>query len=131
MKIWLLWRKENKNGRVTKIPFAASGGATGTSENYRHTWVTYTDAIKAAEIKGASGVGFVIPEGYFFLDTDGYKIDDSYVQALIKRFDSYAERSVSGNGQHIYGKCNLDKLPIYEENGKKKLDKAYLLLILI
>ncbi len=125
MKIWLLWRKEDKNGRVTKIPFAASGCATGTSDNYRHTWVTYTDAIKAAEIKGASGVGFVIPEGYFFLDTDGYKLDDPYVQTLIKRFDSYAERSVSGNGQHIYGKCKLDKLPIYEENGKKKLDKTY------
>lgn len=125
MKIWLLWRKESKNGRVTKIPFAASSGATGTSENYRHTWVTYADAVKAAEIKGASGVGFVIPEGYFFLDTDGYKLDDPYVQTLINRFDSYAERSVSGNGQHIYGKCNLDGLPINEEDGKKKLDKAY------
>ena len=69
-RIWFLWRKELDGTRINKIPFAAGGGATGTNEKYRHTWVTYEEAKMAASKVGASGVGFVIPEGYFFLDID-------------------------------------------------------------
>lgn len=65
-RIWFLWRKELDGNRINKIPFAAGGGATGTNEKYRHTWVTYDDAMAAARKVGAAGVGFVIPEGYFF-----------------------------------------------------------------
>lgn len=126
MRIWFPWRKELKDGRINKIPFAANGGATGTSGNYAHTWVTYEEAVSAAEQVGAAGVGFVIPEGYFFLDIDGRELTDPFVQTLLSRFDSYTEYSVSGGGLHSYGKVDLNRLPITEDSkGKRRLDKQY------
>ena len=125
-RIWFLWRKEMDGERINKIPFAAGGGATGTNEKYRHTWVSYEEAVSAAEKVGAAGVGFVIPEGYFFLDIDHADKDDPRVQTMLSRFDSYAEYSVSGNGLHIYGKVDLRKLPIApDKNGKPRLDKQF------
>jgi len=126
MRIWFLWRREINGGRINKIPFAASGGATGTNERYRHTWVTYDEAVAAMKEQNAAGVGFVIPKGYFFLDIDHYDLTDPFVKLLLERFNSYAERSVSGKGIHIYGKCDLEKLPTFlDKNGNIRLDKAY------
>jgi P4 family phage/plasmid primase-like protien len=126
LPIWFLWRKEMDGDRINKVPFAAGGGATGTNDKYRHTWVTYEEAVAAAKMVGAAGVGFVIPEGYFFLDIDHADEDDPRVQTMLSRFDSYAEYSVSGNGLHIYGKVDLRKLPIApDKNGKPRLDKQF------
>ena len=54
----------------------------------------------------AAGLGFVIPEGYFFLDIDHRPKENALVQTMLRRFDSCAEYSVSGSGIHIYGKCD-------------------------
>jgi len=126
MKIWFLWRKEIDGDRINKIPFAAGGGATGTNGKYRHTWVTYDEAVTANTKQSAAGIGFVIPKGHFFLDIDHIPLTDPFVEMLLNRFNSYTERSVSGGGIHIYGKCDLDKLPTYaDKNGNLRLDKAY------
>ena len=90
-RIWFLWRKELNGNRINKIPFAASGGSTGTNEKYRHTWVTYDEAMAALRKVGAAGVGFVIPEGYFFLDIDHADKADPRVKTMLSRFCSYAE----------------------------------------
>ena len=125
-RIWFLWRKELNGNRINKIPFAASGGATGTNERYRHTWVTYDEAMAAVRKVGAAGVGFVIPEGYFFLDIDHVDQADPRINTMLTRFCSYAEYSVSGNGLHIYGKVDLNKLPISpDKSGKNRLDKQF------
>lgn len=127
MKIWFPWRWETeKNDKRKKMPFAANGGTTGTNETYQHTWVCYEDAVKAAERSDAAGVGFKIPEAYFFLDIDHRELTDPLVQTLLSRFDSYTERSVSGGGLHIYGTCDSSKLPtVIDANGKTRLDKQY------
>lgn len=125
MSIWLLWRLEVVNGKETKKPFAATGGSSGTDAKYRSTWVTYEEAVKASKRFCSSGVGFVTPEGCFFLDIDHKELTDPLVQTLLDRFDSYTERSVSGTGFHIYGKCDLSQLPIITDNSdnEKKWDK--------
>lgn len=127
MKIWFLWFWEmDKSGRRTKVPHAIDGGATGTDEKWSHTWVTYDEAIAAVEKQHAAGVGFKIPIGYFFLDTDHRELSDPLVQTLFARFNSYAERSVSGGGIHQYGKCDFTKLPTYiDKEGKTRLDKQF------
>jgi putative DNA primase/helicase len=125
-KIWVCWNWGTRKGKKTKVPISAYGTETGTDEPHAHTWVTYDEAVKATKENGYSGVGFVIPEGYFFLDIDGKELDDPYVQLLLKRFDSYAERSVSGTGYHIYGKCDKDKIPTYiDKDGKLRLDRQF------
>ncbi len=127
MRIWFLWRwGVGKNGNPTKNPFAANGGATGTDDAHSSTWVTYDESVAAADKFHAAGVGFKIPDGYFFLDIDHRELSDPLVQTLLARFDSYSERSVSGDGIHIYGKCDFSKLPTYIDNkGKVRLDKQF------
>lgn len=125
MKIWLCWNFAEKDGRKTKVPVAANGEKTGTNEAYRHTWVTFAEAKQAAQNRRYSGVGFVIPEGYFFLDIDHRELNDTYVKTMLERFGSYAEKSVSGEGIHIYGRCDFSRIPTEEKNGRRKLHSKY------
>ena len=126
-RIWMLWRFEIRKEKRTKVPRSAlDGGPSGSDESWSHTWVTYDEAVSARETHGMDGVGFKIPDGYFFLDVDHRELDDPLVQKLLTRFDSYAERSVSGGGIHIYGRCDASLIPTSTDaNGKVKLDKAY------
>ena len=125
-KVWLCWNYETRKGKRTKVPISASGTATGTNSEYAHTWVTYDEAIKAADKHGYNGVGFKIPQGYFFLDIDHRELTDPFVQLMLERFNSYAEYSVSGGGIHIYGKCTIDQVPTcLDKDGKLRLDKAF------
>lgn len=125
-KIWFCYIKVPKDRKLTKVPCSIDGGATGTDKGHSNTWVTFDVAIKAVNKNGYSGVGFVIPEGYFFLDIDHKALTDPLVQTLLTRFDSYAEYSVSGNGIHIYGKCDISKLPTFiDTQGRKRLDKQF------
>lgn len=125
-KIWLCWNYETRKGKRTKVPISASGTATGTNSEYAHTWVTYDEAIKATDKHGYNGVGFKIPQGYFFLDIDHKELTDPFVQLMLERFNSYVEYSVSGGGIHIYGKCDIHRVPTYlDKDGKLRLDKAF------
>ena len=126
-RIWFCWIwKQTQNDKPSKKPIASTGGPTGTSGNWSHTWVTYEEAVAAVETIHAAGVGFVIPEGYFFLDADHYSLEDPFIGLLLERFNSYTERSISGGGIHIYGKCDFSQLPITtDKDGRKKIDSAY------
>lgn len=121
LRRWVCWNATPVKGRMTKVPCAAIGGATGSDEKYAHTWVTYEEAVEAMKRNGYTGVGFVIPEGVFFIDKDHIDPNDPVVQELLRRFPSYAERSYSGNGVHVFGMCDLSRIPVL--NGK--LDKRY------
>lgn len=126
MKVWICWNYMEKDGKRTKVPISASGNKTGTDEPHRDTWVTFDEAKAAAAEKNYSGVGFVIPEGYFFLDIDHKPLDDPYVVKMLERFGSYAEKSVSGEGIHIYGKCDFSIIPTERtEKGRVKLSRKY------
>ena len=126
-RIWMLWRFEIRKEKRTKVPRSAlDGGPSGSDESWSHTWVTYDEAVSARDTYGMDGVGFKIPDGYFFLDVDHRELDDPLVQKLLTRFDSYAERSVSGGGIHIYSRCDASQIPTgTDANGRIRLDKAY------
>lgn len=120
-KIWLLWNyMPGKNGKITKVPFSVYGGTTGTDEKYRDTWATYEEACAAMLRCGASGLGFKVPEGVYFLDVDHKDMTDPLLQKLLKRHNSYAELSPSGNGIHILGTCDVKKLPIIYDEKKQR-----------
>ena len=127
MPVWLLWHKQNNRGRVAKVPIAASGGPCGTDEKYQNDWVTYNEALQAVETRNADGVGFKIPGGMFFLDIDHRDLDDGLVQEMLSRYNSYSEYSVSGEGIHIYGLCDISQLPTYidSKSGKLKLSSDF------
>ena len=125
-KIWFCWNYETRDGKTTKVPISAYGTSTGTNAPYAHTWVTYAEAEKAQKEHGYSGIGFKIPNGYFFLDIDHKELSDPYVQMMLERYGSYAERSPSGNGIHIYGKCDINRIPTYtDKSGKVRLNRDF------
>ena len=125
-RIWFCWNYEIRKGKQTKVPISAHGTATGVNEPYAHSWVTYDEAVQATREHSWSGVGFRIPDDCFFLDIDHKELSDPYVQQMLERFDSYAERSVSGGGIHIYGKCDISRIPSYiNKDGKRRLDRAF------
>ena len=113
-KLWFLWSaKPGGNGKVTKVSFAANGGATGTDDAHRGTWVSFDDAESARNQFQASGLGLKIPKGFFLLDIDHKDISDPFAQLMLSRFSSYAEVSPSGKGIHIIGQCDITKLPVH------------------
>ena len=120
--LWFLWSaKPGKNGKVTKVPFAANGGATGTDDAHKGTWVSFDDAESARNQFRASGLGLKIPKGFFLLDIDHKDISDPFAQLMLSRFSSYAEVSPSGKGIHIIGQCDITKLPVHFDDRRKKL----------
>ena len=103
-KLWFLWSaKPGKNGKVTKVPFAANGGATGTDDAHKGTWVSFDDTESDRNQFQASGLGLKIPKGFFLLDIDHKDISDPFAQLLLSRFSSYAKVSPSGNGMDCCG----------------------------
>ena len=125
--LWLLWKKQTRNGRVAKVPFSAKGGSSGTNEAYKQTWVTFQEAAQAAKKEQGVGIGFKIPDNVFFLDIDHKDLDDPVVKDILSMFNSYTEYSVSGNGIHVYGYLNLDRLPTYidSKSNRRKLHADY------
>ena len=120
--LWFLWSaKPGKNGKVTKVPFAANGGATGTDDAHKGTWVSFDDAESARNQFRASGLGLKIPKGFFLLDIDHKDISDPFAQLMLSRFSSYAEVSPSGKGIHIIGQCDITKLSVHFDDRRKKL----------
>ena len=120
--LWFLWSaKPGKNGKVTKVPFAANGGATGTDDAHKGTWVSFDDAESARNQFRASGLGLKIPKGFFLLDIDHKDISDPFAQLMLSRFSSYAEVYPSGKGIHIIGQCDITKLPVHFDDRRKKL----------
>jgi putative DNA primase/helicase len=120
--LWFLWSaKPGKNGKVTKVPFAANGGATGTDDAHKGTWVSFDDAESARNQFQASGLGLKIPKGFFLLDIDHKDISDPFAQLMLSRFSSYAEVSPSSKGIHIIGQCDITKLPVHFDDRRKRL----------
>ena len=82
-KLWfLLSAKPGRNGKVTKVPFAANGGATGTDDAHKGTWVSFDDAESARNQFRASGLGLKIPKGFFLLDIETIRIFQIHLHSL-------------------------------------------------
>ena len=124
-RLWLLWKKEERDGKAAKRPFAANGDKSGTNEKYKQSWVTYQEAEQAVKKYPGAGIGFKIPDNVFFLDIDHKDLKDPVVKDILSRFNSYTEYSVSGHGIHVYGLCDFSKLPTYTKGGKVKLCVDY------
>ena len=89
MPIWLLWVKQWKKGKITKVPISAAGVPSGTDEKYKHTLVLYEEAVTAKDKLHADGIGLVLPDGFFLLDKDHVDMESPLVKLLRARFRTY------------------------------------------
>ena len=107
MKIWVLWRYTRVRGKITKVPFAASGGPSGADEKCRNTWVSYEEIQRAASSAKCDGIGFILPCGYFLLDIDHRSMDDPLMKTLLER---------CAGEQKPFGRMVVSGQPVYRES---------------
>lgn len=108
--IWLRWSNEERDGKITKIPYRADGrGMAKTNEP--STWSTF-EAV--AKNKIGSGLGCVVKDEFVVIDLD-HVLDpetrtiETWAKEIVERCQSYTEISPSGAGLHIWVK---GKLPV-------------------
>lgn len=111
---WLMWRVEERNGKRTKPPYQVSGGA-GKS-NDPATWASFKRAWRAYARPSSKwdGIGFALaPEDEFTgVDLD-HCIDPQtgeireWALVIVRRLNSYTERSPSGHGLRIFLRAKL------------------------
>ena len=108
---WIVWKKEMRNGKWTKIPYQINGEAA--QSNSRDTWSTFEEASNEfLNSTRYDGVGFMFSKEDDFIGID---IDDciegdianKFASEIINLLDSYTEYSPSGTGIHIIVKGEL------------------------
>lgn len=109
---WIVWGYRDKGGKKpTKVPYNSVNGKPADVTDPT-TWGSFQQAVYYVENNPAlaDGIGMVFTDNdpYAFIDFDApdenekepQKVIDRQVE-LLNEFDSYAERSPSGNGLHI------------------------------
>ena len=101
---WVLWKKESRNGKDTKVPYSVNGGrASSTNPD---SWVTFPAVVHSLTDQ-YNGIGFVftLQVGIIFIDIDHCIIDgepDERAKDILNTFNTYCEISQSGNGLHVF-----------------------------
>ena len=103
---WVGARLEQRDGRDTKIPYAAVDPSRKASSTDPSTWTTFNVARRAVEIGWFPLIGFVLGDGYVGIDLDKCRNPETgaiaeWATEIITLLDSYTEISVSGTGIHI------------------------------
>jgi putative DNA primase/helicase len=104
---WVLWRLEERGGKLTKIPYTDTGHRASSTDLM--TWTTCAMALAAYERGNYDGIGFVFSSAdpFVAVDLDDCRDPDSgeispWAQKIIDRVqEGYAEISPSGTGVHI------------------------------
>jgi hypothetical protein len=111
---WVVWRKAERKGKLTKVPFQARKPHSEASTTDAKTWATFQDAIDAYEDTDddLDGIGFVFApdDGLAGVDLDNCLIDGEPVDwavDILRRLPGYAEISPSGNGIKLFVRAEV------------------------
>jgi putative DNA primase/helicase len=104
---WVCWRYEERDGKMTKVPYTDTGWRASTTDLL--TWTTCAMALAAYERGHCDGIGFVFSSADPFvgIDLDDCRNPEScevapWAQKIISRVqEGYIEISPSGRGVHI------------------------------
>lgn len=114
---WLLWRYEERDGKLTKVPYQANRRKASTAD--QSTWTSFEEAKVAYLSGGFDGIGFVLGDEFVGVDLD-HSIDAGVIKEEARMnldlLQSYSEVSPSGTGLHTI--C-LGEFP---ETGRRKGD---------
>lgn len=107
---WVVWARENRNGKQTKVPRIASRPSANASVSDPTTWATFDLALQALQQQPqlVDGIGFVLTmdDAFVGIDIDDCIADDGTIApeiaALVAQLDSYTEVSPSGRGLRVF-----------------------------
>ena len=106
---WVLWRLEPKGDGWTKVPYQVNGDLASTKS--RRTWATFEEAFAEYQRSDADGVGFVFTKDDDYVGIDLDHIDspelDKWAIKVVRKLDSYLEKSPSGTGYHVIARGTL------------------------
>ncbi|MEK6271616.1 MAG: hypothetical protein AABM42_03090 [Actinomycetota bacterium] len=110
---WVVWRREERNGKPTKVPYRAKDLGMRASVSKPSTWSDPDAALSAWQTGCADGVGFVFTENDPFAGIDlDHCFEDGELHpdaaAIVAALNSYAERSPSGRGLHVLVRAELN-----------------------
>lgn len=112
---WVVWKREDRHGHPTKVPYCALGGGKASVTDSR-TWTTFENALKIGQ--DYDGIGYVFhPNGHDgppivgldldkALDSDG-SIKPWAAEILARFRETYCEQSPSGRGLHFFFRAEL------------------------
>lgn len=104
---WVVWRFDQRDGKRTKVPYAAATGSRASATD-PSTWCAFETACAAAQQSHYDGIGFVFTaeDAFCGIDLDECIDDDGHVvlaaQQVIDELNSYTEISPSGRGVKIF-----------------------------
>jgi putative DNA primase/helicase len=104
---WVLWRYEERGGKMTKIPYTDTGHRASSTDLM--TWTSCAMAVGAYERGDYEGIGFVFSSAdpYTGIDLDDCRDPETgeiapWAQKILGRVqEGYIEVSPSGTGVHI------------------------------
>lgn len=108
LPVWLLWKRETRNGKSTKVPYKSPGVYASSTDS--STWNTYNNLkktyFKSKSLDNEKGIGIVFEDtaNIFGIDFDHCIEDDVLhpdVAAFVKLAKTYTEISPSGTGLHL------------------------------
>lgn len=105
LRQWCVYKLEVVDGNKTKVPYQIAGMRASSTDS--KTWSSFKAALAAyQDLEGFDGLCFMLAEdnGIVFIDLDDCIKDDiiePWALEIVKRFNSYTERSQSGKGLHI------------------------------
>jgi putative DNA primase/helicase len=101
---WVCWRKEQRQGKLAKVPYSATTGRRAESDNPA-TWASYAQAVLALQAGTYHGLGYMFYQDYTGVDLDHCVNPDGsidpWARAYLTKLKSYAEYSPSMTGIHI------------------------------
>lgn len=132
LNAWVLWRKEERDGRQTKVPYSSQYNGRASSTNPK-TWSSFERAQKKYESSGDyNGLGVVISQdsGLIFMDVDHCFDTDGSVSDIgadvleLCQGKTFIERSQSGTGMHVLAFGTIPKSYKNSVNGTEMYDRG-------
>jgi len=123
----VLWKRKQRNGHETKVPYQPGSPDNLSAVNDPATWGTFGQARSAYEDGKADGVGIVLGNGLCGMDLDDCLDPETgaltaEARAIIREVNSYTEISPSCKGIHIVvhgtlppGRRRTGKIEMYSE----------------
>jgi putative DNA primase/helicase len=106
---WVCWRLEEREGKLTKVPYIPGTVRRASSTNLM-TWRTFSETIAAYEAGEPpyDGIGYMFcsADPFAGIDLDGCRDPETgaveeWAQEIIDASEGYVEVSPSGRGAHI------------------------------